>query len=183
MTYELSNGCSFRRTCGQVACQIWWDISACPVLPSHLSHPSIIQYLWPLQSPSISSVSLVASVRSFFSDVTMLRGPGQLEHLKCLDCDHPWISHEALEILEGDRLYVHRQHGLPDHQCGSFYPQEPAVSALYEFSKPFGSPDKHARPSSSLTGMRTPSVFVVANGWHTSPTMLSASFSDLSTLL
>ncbi len=105
--------------------------------------------------------------QEFYSDVTMLHGPSQLEHLKCLGCEHLWISHEALEILEGDRLYLHWRHGLPDLQCGGFYPQEPAVSASYGFCKSFGSPDMHARPSLSLTGTRTPSVCV---------TMLSTSF-------
>ncbi len=94
-----------------------------------------------ISSPRLSPVSPWLQVSGVLFDVTMLRGPSQLEHLKCLGCEHPWISHEALEILEEDCLYLHQRRGFPDLQCGGFYPQEPVVSASYGFCKSFSSPD------------------------------------------
>ncbi len=41
----------------------------------------------------------------FYSDGSSLRGPTQLQHLKCDSCGHPWFSHLALDILETDALY------------------------------------------------------------------------------
>ncbi len=66
----------------------------------------------------------------FYSDGSSLRGPTQLQHLKCDSCGHPWFSHLALDILETDALYPHRRRGLLQSRCQGFVPNLCAVCLL-----------------------------------------------------